>query len=320
MKEPVTVCITVDTRERCGQNNFTFFHDAIKRLTSGDQAVRGVTYQLKREQLDYGDFLICTSSRVIVVERKTHDDFANSIRSKHRDEQRVALDALRRDAALPTTVVWVLEGALHDGWHAGRQSGTNMPNSALDSAIDSLQFKDGFSVHHTANPEHTAHYIAVTLPKRLSRGESGFTVDDAQKSMVNVVSGTKKAVLRSNENAVVYECMLSCVPGLTAGVAAAIRKEYPSMKALVAAYEDCVHTQGRPEKLLAQMEVAGRSKKIGPATSKRLYDALFTETEEGTTTNVLAAKPKKSKVHGGGLGRNKRQGAAGNLYEVEHDD
>ena len=274
-KAKQTVTVIVDSRERQGMD-FSFFYT---NVSAAARTAHGSRVIVDKQMLEFGDFIIRTDEREVVVERKTFNDMAGSIRSGHRDEQRVALDSYRRSKEIPVHVVWVLEGNLDGAWHEGTQLRDGMKNQALDQAMDSLCFKDGFSTHWTGSPAHTAQYVGVTLPRRMLKSDGfkqSFAADGAaQESLVNVVATNKKSMLRADKG-MVYRCMLSCVPGLTAGVASAIQVEFPTMRDLVSAFESAV----KPEKVLCDIQPEGRSKKVGPKLSRRVYDALFNVEED----------------------------------------
>ena len=259
------VTVTVDTRER-GSGPFSGY-DFFREVSELAKASAKSEVTVLREQMPHGDFKVSGDGVEFLVERKTHADLASSLRSKHRDEQRAALDAYRRgDESGRRFVVWLLEGPLTDGW-SDRAHGNGVTNGALDSCMDSFQLVDGCYVHWTASPRHTTAYVAKTLVRRAERGAEGVRTEDARKTMTNAVAGTKRKALAcsKHEDGFTYDCMLTVVPGVTPQVAARVRAMYPSLAALFAGFREGA------ESAIADAKPTPESKKrIGPAIAKRL--------------------------------------------------
>ena len=78
-----------------------------------------------------------------------------------------------------------------------------------------------------------------------------------------------------------YRNQLECIHGVTASMASAIAKQYPSWKCLLTAYKQCKNLSEQ-HALLQDLHVSNRtdgaatSRPIGKAISEKIYLVLFT--------------------------------------------
>lgn len=113
---------------------------------------------LFREVLPLGDVLIQTNEGkdVLIIERKTFPDLLSSIKDGRYEEQSYRL--LNSSGFPPHSVVYLLEG-MFSQLHSGIET------KMVYSAMTSLLYFKGFSVHRAATINETAEWILYTADK-----------------------------------------------------------------------------------------------------------------------------------------------------------
>lgn len=122
---------------------------------------------VSKEVLDLGDILFQTDDGkdVLLIERKSFSDLIASIKDGRYEEQSYRL--LNSGGFPPHSIIYVLEGVLS-------QLRTPIEKKILYSAITSLNFFKGFSVHRTSSVRETAEWVlhmADKIEKEFSKGK-----------------------------------------------------------------------------------------------------------------------------------------------------
>jgi|SRR5210317_1653498 ERCC4-type nuclease len=122
---------------------------------------------ISKEVLDLGDILFQTDDGkdVLLIERKSFSDLIASIKDGRYEEQSYRL--LNSGGFPPHSIIYVLEGVLS-------QLRTPIEKKILYSAITSLNFFKGFSVHRTSSVRETAEWVlhmADKIEKEFSKGK-----------------------------------------------------------------------------------------------------------------------------------------------------
>ncbi len=203
-----------------GDNFFSHTHTNMAKITI-DVRERALLEHLDegivREQLLLGDALISSpcGARTLVLERKTIDDLAASLKDGRLHEQKARLLATydRRD------VMYVIEGAGR-GWpgsHATAHGG--IKEAALEACIVNMSVRDGICVLRTRDPKATAGLI-VDIARRMSDKPEKYiwrrVDDDAQ---VVVAPPKKNASLRDADSPALLIAQIAVVPGVSTALA-----------------------------------------------------------------------------------------------------
>jgi ERCC4-type nuclease len=108
--------------------------------------------QLSKEVLPLGDILLKTDDNrdVLMIERKSFSDLLSSIKDGRYEEQSYRL--LNSSGFPPHSVIYLIEGMFS-------QLRTPMEKKIVSSAITSLQFFKGFSVHRTSSTAESADWL-----------------------------------------------------------------------------------------------------------------------------------------------------------------
>lgn len=200
---------------------------------------------VSKEVLDLGDILFKTDDGkdVLLIERKTFSDLVASIKDGRYEEQSYRL--LNSSGFPPHSVIYVLEGVLS-------QLRTPIEKKILFSAITSLNFFKGFSVHRTSGVRETAEWVlhmADKIEKEFCKGKVPYyltqpftrlyTNDPTDTQFDNTMAPTEPALTTSDYCSVVKkvkkenvtpenigEIILCQIPGISSTTAIAIMKNF----------------------------------------------------------------------------------------------
>jgi len=130
---------------------------------------------LSKEVLPIGDVLIQTNEGkdVLIIERKTFADLLSSIKDGRYEEQSYRL--LNSSGFPPHSVFYLLEGMFS-------QLRTGIETKIIYSAMTSLQFFKGFSVHRAATVNESAEWIlhmAEKIGREFSKGKIPYYLSNA---------------------------------------------------------------------------------------------------------------------------------------------
>ena len=130
---------------------------------------------LSKEVLPIGDVLIQTNEGkdVLIIERKTFADLLSSIKDGRYEEQSYRL--LNSSGFPPHSVFYLLEGMFS-------QLRTGLETKIIYSAMTSLQFFKGFSVHRAATTKESAEwilYMAEKIGREFAKGRIPYYLTNA---------------------------------------------------------------------------------------------------------------------------------------------
>jgi ERCC4-type nuclease len=130
---------------------------------------------LSKEVLPIGDVLIQTNEGkdVLIIERKTFADLLSSIKDGRYEEQSYRL--LNSSGFPPHSVFYLLEGMFS-------QLRTGIETKIIYSAMTSLQFFKGFSVHRAATTKESAEwilYMAEKIGREFAKGRIPYYLTNA---------------------------------------------------------------------------------------------------------------------------------------------
>ena len=144
------------------------------------------TVTISKKVLHIGDIIIKTDAdeELLILERKTFTDLLASIKDGRYEEQSYRL--LHSSGVRPHSVIYLLEGMF---------SSLKYPSDKkiIYSAMTSLQFFKGFSIHRTATIQETAEWLlhmAGKIGKELENGKQPYYMNSAVVSADGTVSSS----------------------------------------------------------------------------------------------------------------------------------
>ena len=180
--------------------------------------------------LPLGDIIICDDNGVehIIIERKTLNDLAASIRDGRYAEQGVRLDAceLHNHA-----IFYLIEGDICK-YKPSRFGTRTIDIKAILSAITSISYTKGFSVYRSISLYESALWIIQTSYK-LSKLTNGFYYSDTRKETTPYTAVTHRVKKDNITPDNICAIMLSQIPGVSTASASAICERYNTMDMLI---------------------------------------------------------------------------------------
>ena len=174
-------------------------------------------------QLPLGDVILCDDSGndLVIIERKTTNDLAASIKDGRYEEQGFRLDQCEISNH---RIFYLIEGRLSEYKpYKGR-----VERKTLLSSFVSIVHSKGFSLHRTESMDETAEWI-IAYADKLGR------LKEKPQSYASVSSRAKKSNITADN---IMPIMLSQVPGVSVNVAEIIASKYPSWSLLLKALDE----------------------------------------------------------------------------------
>jgi ERCC4-type nuclease len=277
----IQISVQVDVREQ----------ELIEKLKSLIETIPSFKeIELKIETLPLGDIILSNQEEeLVILERKSINDFIASIKDGRYEEQSYRLNGLDHPNH---NIMYLIEGDLN---RVNRFRDTRIEKLTLYSAIFSLNYTKGFSVIRTFSLEESAIFIcnsAMKLRKNLLENKKPYypkislgttkiepqveiltteTIDDkigSDKDYVNVVKKIKKENVTPDN---IAEIMLSQIPGISSVTALAIMEKYHTLSELL----EALHENQECLKDLCYQTGKGQTRKINKTCIENIQKYLL---------------------------------------------
>lgn len=182
--------------------------------------------RLETSNLPLGDIIICddTGNEMIIIERKTLNDLASSIKDGRYSEQSFRLT---NSSIHNHNIFYLIEGNLHS-----YKTSRNITKETLVSAMTSLSYTKGFSLYRSLDTCESALWILQTADK-LSRIKEPCYYANAHLPC-DYHSVTKRVKKNNITPENIHAIMLAQIPNVSTISAAAIMQEYKTTERLIA--------------------------------------------------------------------------------------
>ena len=216
--------------------------------------------------LTLGDIVIKYKNNIVlVIERKSVEDLAASIRDGRHKEQKYRL--MNSNIELKN-ILFLVEGELKDMKYG------KVDKKTLQGSIINTMFRDGINIYRTQNINETIYFIERTVDKIIKD----------KKCISNLVQEIKEPKLDYLDTKVLSKkkCMtpevynqlvLLQIPGVSKIFVESILEKYTSIKKIIQEYDN-LETEKEKENLLTDLELKGKKRKVGKVVSKRIYEFL----------------------------------------------
>ena len=199
-----------------------------------NQKTKPDNIEIIKENLAIGDIIIndISNNNLVIIERKTVADLASSILDGRYKEQSFRLS---QNELHNHNIFYLIEGNLQN-----KQYSKNINNATLLSAIFSLNYCKGFSVHRTFSIQETADYI-LQIAVKLSKhdNQSYYNTDNMVGNQNIKYSQVIKPIKKDNVNSEnISEIMLSQIPNVSINVATKLVEKYGNLKTLISNLEN----------------------------------------------------------------------------------
>lgn len=195
------------------------------------------------EMLPLGDIILCDDegNELVIIERKTLNDLAASIRDGRYKEQGFRLNNCD---VHNHNIIYLVEGNLR----TYNESKARLERKALLSSFVSLTYFKGFTLHRTENVDESAEWIMSYASKlQREKGRSFYQTNQSEQSVQSDQNGSKSDAAaaayvnvssRVKKNNITVDnigaIMLAQIPGVSAAVATAVMAKYGTLKCLIA--------------------------------------------------------------------------------------
>ncbi len=225
------------------------------------------------ENLHIGDIIIKDNdeNEKIIIERKTINDLASSIRDNRYNEQSFRLSECNLHNHY---VYYLIEGNL-----STLTTHSRVTRPSIISAMASLSYFKGFSVHRTLNVSETAEWLIRTADKvrretkspYYSNSVSGIESNNEGKHNESYSSVSKREKKKNITKENIGEIMLMQIPGVSVASAQCIMSKYCNVKNLITKLED------NPNELNTIMTITktGKERKLNKTTINNIYEFLI---------------------------------------------
>ena len=182
--------------------------------------------------LDLGDIIICDKKKdeKVIIERKTLQDLASSIRDRRYNEQSYRLNNCNMHNH---HIIYLLEGDIHK--YKSSKYGREISKNTLFSTMTSLLFKKGFSLYKSLDCTESAEFI-LQMTDKLSREKESLFYDSKENNeeksddYIKVSNRVKKNNIRPDN---IGEIMLCQIPSVSDISAKAILNEFKTIDNLI---------------------------------------------------------------------------------------
>jgi ERCC4-type nuclease len=270
--------IKVDYREK----------DILHKITTilSSRTLENITVQ--SENLPLGDIIICSDdgNEKLILERKTLQDLASSIRDGRYKEQSFRLNECN---VHNHNIMYLIEGNLQN-YKPFLFGKAPIDKYALLSSFVSICYYKGFSLYKSNTIDESAEFIIQLAYKIEKEGGPSYytdqsTTDQATTDQATADHNYSSTLKRTKKNNIttsnIGEIMLSQIPNVSSLVATIIMEKYKTIKNLIEALD-------ADKTVLNNMKTvnkAGQSKKINKTSIENIYNYLIAEPPLEITVN-----------------------------------
>jgi ERCC4-type nuclease len=254
--------LIIDNREKVLKQYF------LNKTKEEINEVKNIQLNITFENLELGDIQFCFNKDIIlIIERKTLDDLASSIKSGRYREQR---SRLLSNVNSPSKILYLIEGLLESN-----KKVQNIPYLTLIGSYVNLLVRDNIKIIQSQNIEETIHFIE-NIYNKLSKLDSNSKLlnklpIDTNYDYISNIKSKKK------DNLNPYNCFiiqLSQIPGISTILATHIANTHKSFKKLYS-YFDEKGEFGLND--LKYINSGGKKVSFGKKRSQLIYNYLYFE-------------------------------------------
>ena len=225
------------------------------------------------ENLDLGDIQFKYQNQIIfIIERKTLQDLAESIKSGRYREQRARL----LETISPSSrILYLIEGILPN-----KDSIHRIPYTTFLGSYINLLVRDNLKLIQTRDSQETIQFVELLYQKLKKLHPSSHLLQLSETSPTSISSFNNQDYLQTvkpkkKDNldpASCYILQLAQIPGISTNIASQIASHYPSFKQLYQCYED---SDSLAIQNITYLTSTGKDIRVGPKRSQSIYNYLF---------------------------------------------
>lgn len=223
--------------------------------------------------LDIGDFQCVIDGKVVlVIERKSLDDLAASIKDGRYKEQKLRLQTCG------SRVVYLIEGIFKNTQPNAKLN--RLPVKTLVSCILNMCLRDHVQMIRTTSLHHTIYTLQILYEKLMKKPELFVSTKSVPTDITE--SDIARAIIqpKKKNNMTPRLCsiaQLSQIPSISHTIAVALIERYGSLFGLFLVYSSIDSDEQKLHFLSNKTYTtsSGKTRKFGPAVSKQMYTFLL---------------------------------------------
>jgi ERCC4-type nuclease len=224
------------------------------------------------ENLPLGDIIIAQDDgkEIIIIERKTLQDLAASIRDGRYKEQSFRLN----ECSLSNhNIIYLIEGNIQT--YKPFMKGNAVDKFALMSSFVSINYYKGFSLYKSNSLDESAEWIIQLAYKIDKEGGSGFynkniNEEESNNDQEKYSTAMKRTKKNNITPANIGEIMLNQIPGVSGSVAIAIMSKFISIKGLI----EALSNDKKALNTITTINKNGQNRKISKTSIENIYNYL----------------------------------------------
>lgn len=223
---------------------------------------------VKCKNLDLGDYIFNYNNELIcIIERKTIEDLASSIKDGRYREQKSRLIMNYPK----TKLIYLIEGDLTKSNKSVKYN--KVSKNTIYSSLINMYLRDNINCFHTNNESETIEFLEQMAIKLEKQGKKFLIkVNTRENDLFNNLKKSKKNITGE----IVYKLQLSSIPSISNKYANAIITKYPSMKILFEKLGN-IETENRI-KIIKNIEYninENKKRKLGKKVAENIDKYLF---------------------------------------------
>lgn len=236
----------------------------------------------RTENLVLGDYLFQhNGDPVVVIERKTVEDLANSIRDGRYREQKSRLFSTYP----PQKIMYLIEGDLTT--ENGSIHYNKVSKSTIYSSLFNLLLRDNLSLFMTNNERESVEFLHQLADKIQKHGTKFIHQTSSRTCEATLFASKKPSGKKNMTPQLVYKLQLSAIPGVSTKVAECLISTYPSLQNLITTL-GALSSEKRFEIVsnLTQTSANGKARRLGKRVAQNVCDYLFPPILSTVTTDA----------------------------------
>lgn len=235
----------------------------LKELLCNNLDTINVTY----ENLQFGDFIFKIDSiPIIVIERKTINDLASSIKDNRFLNQKNALLS-NNDRK---TIYYIIEGDMNFQESSMMNAGISM--NALQSCVLNTMIRDDIKVIITKDIDDTAALLRA-IAMRLEKNPDKYTSTESLLLTEPIITKYKASMLGKDK---FFENVLLQIPGISIKTAKSLVDKFESLDKLYSTMkEKTINEKINILSLITTQDNKGKTRKISSTVVKNIVDYIF---------------------------------------------
>lgn len=228
--------------------------------------------QIESESLHLGDAIIYDEKgeEKVIIERKTLNDLASSIKDGRYAEQSFRLNGCSLENH---HIYYLVEGNLL----SYNPKKSRLEKKALLSSFTTISYFKGFSLHRTEDIGESAEWL-LSCADKIRRNKKTIS-EKKDGEYINVASRVKKDNI-TKEN--ISSIMLSQIPSVSASVAIAVMNKYSNMVSLIEELKE--NPQALDDIYIETKQ--GKQRKISKTSQANIYNFLIPDVKTEISVNT----------------------------------